>query len=286
MTSLAALVGLEVAALLVLHHLGSYEVAAVGWSDLSGWLAQAPPEDAFVAVVRLAALALAWWLTASTLLYVLASVARIPALVRGVRWATVAPVRRMIDGALATTIFVGSTFGTVGVATASPTIRPAVVVELNEPNGGSPEPRSPVYQPHPAGDGEQVGYEPTPAGASSTGPTSTTVPRDPSPSTIPQHPEVEVPTVTSPTTYVVRPGDNLWAIAKNHLAELKGPDEDLHIGDVQNLWLQIIEANNQQLRSGDPNLIVHGEVVQLPDRSDAGVSFPRCGGHVGCGTRS
>ncbi len=263
-TSLAALVGIEVAALLALHHLGSYEVTNVEWGDLSGWLTQTPSEDALVAVVRLAALALAWWLTTSTVLYVLASATRIHGLMRGVRWAIVAPVRRMIDGALATTIFVGSTFGSVGVATASPAIRPAVVVELDQPNGGSPEPRLPAYQPHPAGDGEQVGYEPTPADPSSTGPTSTTVPSDPSSSTIPQHPKDEVPTVVSATTYVVRPGDNLWAIAKNHLAESKGPDEDLHIGDVQNLWLQIIEANNHQLRSGDPNLIVPGEVVQLP----------------------
>lgn len=264
MTSLVALVSLEVAALLALHHLGSYEVAAVEWGDISGWLAQTPPEDALVAVVRLAALALAWWLTASTVIYVLASATRIPGLVRGVRWATVAPVRRMIDRALATTIVVSSTFVTTGVALASPAIRHAVVVELDQPNGGSPGPRSPVYQPLPAGDGEQFGYEPTPAGTSSTGPTSTTVPSAPSPSTIPLHPTDEVPAGTSPTTYVVRPRDNLWTIAKNHLAESRGPDEDLHIGDVQNLWLQIIEANNHHLRSGDPNLIVPGEVVQLP----------------------
>lgn len=261
--SLAALVGFEAATLLALHHLGSYEVAAVEWGDLSAWLAQTPPEGVIVAGVRLTALALGWWLTASTVLYALASVTRIPGLVRGVRWATCAPVRRMIDGALATTIVVGSTLGTAGVATAAPASRTAVVVQLDEPDVSADA--SSVYQTRPAGDGAQVGYQPTPADDPPLQPPPAPVPDDSPSNGYPGPPEAQTPSVASRATRVVRPGDNLWTIAEQHLLQSNGrPDLDLPIEDVRAYWLQIVEANEDRIQSGDPNVIVPDEHIELP----------------------
>jgi hypothetical protein len=262
--SLAALVGFEAATLLALHHLGSYEAAAVEWGDLSGWLAQSRPENAIVAVVRLAALALAWWLTASTVLYAIAKTTRSAGLVRGVRWATFAPVRRMIDGALATTIVIGSSLGSSVIATAAPTVRAAVVVQLDEPGVAADGP-SPVYQPRPAGDAAQVEYQPTPADDPPLQPPPAHLPDDSPSNAHSGRPEDQTPSVASSAAYAVRPGDNLWTIAEQHLLQSAGrPGRELHIDDIRAYWLQIVEANGDRVRSGDPNLIVPDEHIELP----------------------
>ena len=259
--SVAALIVPEVAALVTLHRLGSYEAAAVRWDDLSGWLAQTPPEDAIVAVVRLAALALAWWLTASTVLYALASATKIPGLVRGVRWATVAPVRRMIDGALATTILFGSTLTAPSAAAVAPADR-AVVVQPDELGLQADESSQPVYQPSPASDDPHAIYEPKPANDPPLTPLTT---RDSPPNTFPAPPANEAATILGEALYSVRPGDNLWAIASWHLTVISGsPADDLKTEDIRTYWLQLIEDNAGRLRSDDPALIWPGEQIRLP----------------------
>jgi hypothetical protein len=256
-TSLAAVAGLEVAALLALHHLGSYEPAAIAWGDLNAWLAQTPPEEALVAVARLAALGLAWWLAASTVLYLLASVTSIPGLVRGVRWATFPPVRRMIDGALATSIVVSSTLASPGVAVAAPADRAAVVVELDEA-GEQAAGAEPVYHPRPAGDAGPNSYEPRPANDS---PSTATSPSR----TATASPENEPATVPTTATYTVRPGDNFWTIAEQHLAVARDhPSDELDTDSVRAYWLRLVQANAGDLASDDPDLIWPGEQIKLP----------------------
>jgi hypothetical protein len=60
----------------------------------------------------------------------------------------------------------------------------------------------------------------------------------------------------------VRPGENLWVIARDALARERGnePTETA----VARYWLRVIDANRATLRSGDPNLIHPGEIVSLP----------------------
>jgi hypothetical protein len=63
--------------------------------------------------------------------------------------------------------------------------------------------------------------------------------------------------------HVVRPGDNLWRIARAQVIRSSGevqPD-DAHIAPY---WRRVIEANRATLRSGNPSLIYPGEVVTLP----------------------
>ena len=262
--SVAALIGLEVAALVTLHNLGSYEAVAVGWNDPSGWLAQTPPEDALVAVVRLAALALAWWLTASTVLYLLASASKVPGLVGGVRWATVAPVRRMIDGALTTSILVVSTVVAPSAAVAASADRASVVAQLDKQSEEAGESSQPAYQPRPAGDEIGVGYEPVPA--DDLPPTPSTLRAEPPSSTTQPAPQSDSPpAVPSPGTYVVRPGDNLWTIAEQHVASTTGQlVHDLNPGEVRSYWLRVVDANNDLIRSGNPDLILPTEQLDLP----------------------
>ena len=54
---------------LALHRLGKVAGFSPDWSDLGGWLATVSPEDAIAATLRLVALALAWWLLVTTVLY-------------------------------------------------------------------------------------------------------------------------------------------------------------------------------------------------------------------------
>jgi nucleoid-associated protein YgaU len=57
-------------------------------------------------------------------------------------------------------------------------------------------------------------------------------------------------------------GDHLWAIAGRRLTEVRGqaPDEGEHAG----YWVRLVDANRGRLRSGDPDLIFPGEVIELP----------------------
>ena len=91
---------LEAVAVAGLTRLGSVSRWRVDWAHLWTWLQQAPTEDAVVGVVRWLALALAWWLLASSVLYSLARASRIPGLIRGTRWLTLPVVRSVVDRAL------------------------------------------------------------------------------------------------------------------------------------------------------------------------------------------
>jgi nucleoid-associated protein YgaU len=63
---------------------------------------------------------------------------------------------------------------------------------------------------------------------------------------------------------VVR-GDNFWTIARTRLAEVRGRRAaDLSDREIAVYWVTVVEANRGRLRSGDPDLIYPGEVVELP----------------------
>lgn len=61
-----------------------------------------------------------------------------------------------------------------------------------------------------------------------------------------------------PQQTTVVPGDHLWKISAHHLSRY-APDRE-----VAPYWLEVIEMNRADLRSGDPDLIFPGEVIRLP----------------------
>src|SRR5829696_9043461 len=121
--SLLGLLGLELAAVAGLHWLGRLEGLRIGWDKPVDWLLSTPVQDVLGALLRTVGLVMAYWLLASTLLYLLASLTRLPAAVRAVGWATLPMVRRVADHAvavtLATSMVGGGTLGVAGPALAA-----------------------------------------------------------------------------------------------------------------------------------------------------------------------
>ena len=65
-------------------------------------------------------------------------------------------------------------------------------------------------------------------------------------------------TMVGPDTVVVVEGDHLWKISERRLAQ-SSPD-----AEIGPYWREVVEVNTPHLKSGDPDLIYPGEVVDLP----------------------
>lgn len=63
-------------------------------------------------------------------------------------------------------------------------------------------------------------------------------------------------------TVLVEKGDHLWSISADHLEEQLARSPSA--AEITPFWRQVIEMNQSQLRSGDPDLIYPGETVVLP----------------------
>jgi nucleoid-associated protein YgaU len=76
-------------------------------------------------------------------------------------------------------------------------------------------------------------------------------------------PAAPVPPGTAPDTWVVAPGDSFWSIATSQLTDSRGtvPGE----ADVVPYWLTLVERNRATLANpDDPDLLFPGQVVELP----------------------
>ncbi|HEX2369108.1 MAG TPA: hypothetical protein VHM94_07740 [Acidimicrobiia bacterium] len=276
---LSAVIAIEALAVLALHRLGTVEGFSPDWSNLGGWLATVSPEDAIAATLRLVALALAWWLLVTTVLYALGRIAGLVGLVRAVEWATLPVVRRLADRAAAVSLAVmtitapavaviapipavehTSTSQTAEDPTLAPPFRqPPDVSRVTRPDAADPALPPPVPLPRSG----EVAYSPTPAGEVEGSwnpplapPARRAVLRAGTSSSAEERVEV-------PSEHVVVPGDNLWIIAEHHLEQVTG-QRDLSDQEVANYWVVVIEANRSRVRSGDPDLIYPGEVIVLP----------------------
>src|SRR6266508_2277264 len=252
--SLLTLLAAEALAVATLHGLGRVDGLGGPGTDPAGWLASASPEAVVAGGLRLTALALAWWLLATTLLYALAHITRLPAAMRAVRWAVLPGARGLVERALGVSLLTTVALGAAGLGTGAasadeppPATVPSVVVEQDR----RPQRDEPVAAPEVRG-GRALETVPDPA--------PPTAPPAPDPSPVPAEPAP--PPAASPPTppapigapYVVAPGDSLWTIAANRTA---GDEVDAY-------WTRLVDANRDTLRSGNPNLIYPGEVLELP----------------------
>lgn len=65
-------------------------------------------------------------------------------------------------------------------------------------------------------------------------------------------------TPPGPGSVVVQEGDHLWEISARHLGD------DAEDREVAPYWREVVDVNTPRLRSGDPDLIYPGEIVELP----------------------
>ncbi len=92
-------------AAVALHTLGTLPWLQIEPS--TAWLQVTPTEDVVAAVARVAALAVVYWYLASSVLYLLARLTRHARTIRVAALVTAAPVRRLVDGAVAGVLAVG-----------------------------------------------------------------------------------------------------------------------------------------------------------------------------------
>jgi len=277
--NLTALVAGEVVAVVALHRLGAVHGFAIPRHDLVEWLRATPSEDVLLAAVRLAALVAAWWLLASTLLYVAARLTRLHGAARGLERATLPCVRRWADRVAAVSIMAASAFGGTRPAAADPPPTsnpgsPPVVVELDHRDQPVPVSR-PVVSVRTGRSGDTAPSSapprrtpprplPTPAPTTTT-PARPPIPPAPAAPPAPLAPSSPSPATTVGATHTVVSGDHLWSIAADHLASTSGRNAgDLTAADIAPYWSRVIDLNRSRLRSGNPNLVYPGEVVDLP----------------------
>lgn len=282
---LTLLLGGEGLAVAALHRLGTLPFlrvpAPVSLHEWRMWVRVTPAEDALMASLRLVALLCAWWLLASTLLYLAARLSRRPAAARATGWATLPFVRRTVDRflavGLAASLVAGPAAPAVPAAAPDPE-RVVVVVDRSRgvvlPPGAAPSesrsrPALPAPSPSPSGGGGLPLPIPPDGPAAPSGALAGSVqPAGPDPGGSVATPRRQ-PAPAGQETYVVRSGDNLWSIAARHLAAASGrhpdavPDREVHA-----YWTRVIQANLTTLRSGDPNLIYPGEALRLPPAGD------------------
>ncbi len=231
------LAGFETAALTWLLSLRRW--LRIPWSDLDTWLRVTPIEDAIAAVIWFVAFGCVLWLVGSTLLYVAACTSRVPGLIRSVEWMTLPAIRKVTEGALA------------AILVASPVAATPVWAETQPPVIAVVETDGTILPPGVAGRSPEVSDD----GGS---------PQDAGIPPLPAFPhETGNGFFESPAERIsVETGDNLWAICRRHLTDALGrrPTNE----EIVPYWRRVIELNQPNLISGDPDLIYAGEVIELP----------------------
>ncbi len=72
-----------------------------------------------------------------------------------------------------------------------------------------------------------------------------------------------VETAASPKqTWIVRSGEHFWSIATSHVGHTLGHPPTAP--QVVEYWKSLVDANLEVIRSGNPDLIHPGEVLELP----------------------
>lgn len=226
----AWLVGL-VAAGLALRLSATGDLAAPPIGSVDGWVdwadARSPAASA-IALVRLLVEVAVWYVLAVSVLHAVAGGARLAGARRFADALAVPAVTRMVRAGLGVGMVAASALTTPGAASparGTATMAPAV--------GGT------------------AVLAPAPGTA-----TMRPVPDDPPP---PPAPPVDRPA----TTWTVTPGDSLWSIAEEVLADAwaRSPTG----AEVDPFWRALVERNRGRLPDpGDPDLIHPGQVLELP----------------------
>ena len=242
----------------------------VDWGDLWHWLEAAPPEEAMIAFAAVAVRLAAVWVLTSTTITGLAMLSGRAGVTEAASRFALPAVRRLalatVTRVAAVTLAVTPALAPVA-ATALEATPPSSVAAWAADEPDHPLPPFLVIAP---GGGE------LPAAVDDSDTTAEDATTDTRPMPIPPFLLTEGGTAApvdagseaaaidaEATRYTVLAGDHLWAIAGKRLTEVRGqtPDE----GEHARYWVRLVDANRGRIRSGDPDLIFPGEVIELPE---------------------
>jgi nucleoid-associated protein YgaU len=259
------------------------------------WIDDRDPATAFVALARLAALAIGWYLLAALVVGAAARLGRAHALIAMADRLTVPSARRILDGALGLAIVASSLTGVAGAET-TPGALPAAAASAPEPVTMHRLPPTPVgaaSSPAAADDAAAamrqqstpgnaqaavMRAQPAPgAPATSPAPTMRRLPdaAEPHPAGPPSPaPPTPTPTTTTPSsspaaaalvpgTWEVKPGEHFWSIAEHVLERAWGraPTDR----ETDPYWRALVAANRAVLADGDnPDLLFPGQRLTIP----------------------
>lgn len=254
----------------------------IDWTNLWDWLRFTELETSVPSLIRLIALILGYWLLGSTTTYTVALATNIPGAIRAVEWMTLPSVQRLsrkaVRVSLVATLVAPASLPLAASATESSsnfTDNEVVVVDEGvlippgasvpdapetppapdlPPIGDAPEEKPPTYVPTPSGsaDPNHAADSAAPDESQKTGTTGNRL----AAAELNAQQRAEI-------TYTVLRGDNLWDIAKRHLASMTGRT-DLTDADVAPYWGHLVELNRDSIASHNPDLINPGEVIILP----------------------
>ena len=229
-----------VAAVVVLHAAGSGPLATPAtWSPeaWTAWVAERDPVVAALAIFRLAALAVGWYVLVMTVAGTALRLVAAGRLVRVLDRLTVPALRRLLVGAaglsLASGISPALAFASASASGVGPTTTTTSAAESRPP------PTLTMRLLAPGGEAEA--------------------------SAVPAPAEVAPPAVVdaTPATWTVRPGECFWSIAEDVLAQAWGrPATD---AEIVPYWQRLIEANRSALADrGNPDLVYPEQVFVVP----------------------
>jgi hypothetical protein len=206
-------------------------------AELTAWVDDRGPAAAAVSVARLLAEVTAWYVLGVSAVHGVAGTVRSPAASRAADALTLPAIRRLVHAGLGVGLVAATTVAPAGAGT--PERGTARMVPVLAPAGAAP-----------AGDGTAT-MRPAPA------PVRPVVAPAPSPAPAP------------PATWRVEPGDSLWSVAAEVLADAWGrPPSDREIDPY---WRAVVERNRPRLVDpADPDLLHPGQVLELPPPPPAG----------------
>ena len=224
---------------------------------------------ATLSVVRVAGLALCCYLMLISVLAVLAAITRWRWMAVFTWWVATPALRRMlIGGSMAVALSAPSgaaaspapySVTDIGASAAAEPQRftvgpdtPAAPAEYSVVDVGPA--RAWAAEPYTARDiGSAAAFIPAPDTAQ-----ARNAPADINPT--PETPTEHLPAEHPGNTWMVMPGDNLWAIAADVVAERTGDTDPRSVLDY---WLRLIDANSETL-GDNPDLIFPGQIIHLP----------------------
>jgi hypothetical protein len=231
----------EVALISILHWSASSDYA-VPLGSLGEWLQTTDPTTALVALARVAALAIGYWLLVTTVLYALAHHLGWHSMAEILRWFTLPVVRHVVQGVTAMSLTGASLMGPAAVSVGPALAQDDTVVTQSEDDGTSSTETSTddAYQP------DAAGWPDTEIDSDFWRPTGNEV----------------TPIQADASTHLVVAGDHLWGIAAQHLRVNVG--RPVTEDEIREYWVKVMDANRDVIRSGDPDLIFPDERITLP----------------------